>query len=118
MIITEHIKFVLNEKIELMQVNQERDAARPDRLNSYDEGYLDALDFVLNLIEAEESERQIQGGSIMNPWYMEGEVSEQLIHASHLVEDGQIDDAICACLSVGMSDEEIDEFLSVRGVAA
>jgi len=54
----------------------------------------------------------------MNPWYMEGEVSEQLIHASHLVEDGQIDDAICACLSVGMSDEEIDEFLSVRGVAA
>jgi len=55
MIITEHIKFVLNEKIELMQLTK-REMLRPDRLNSYDEGYLDALDFVLNLIEAEESE--------------------------------------------------------------
>lgn len=52
----------------------------------------------------------------MNPWYMEGEVGELLIHASHLVEDGQIDDAISACLSVDMSDEEIDEFLSMNGV--
>lgn len=55
MIITEHIKFVLNEKVELMELTK-REMLRPDRLNSYDEGYLDALDFVLNLIEAEESE--------------------------------------------------------------
>ena len=49
----------------------------------------------------------------MVPWYMKGEVGEYLIHARYLVEDGQIDDAICACLSVGMSDEEIDEFLDL-----
>ena len=55
MIVTEHIKFVLNEKVELMQLTK-REMLRPDRLNSYDEGYLDALDFALNLIEAEESE--------------------------------------------------------------
>ena len=55
MIVTEHIKFVLNEKVELMQLTK-REMLRSDRLNSYDEGYLDALDFVLNLIESEESE--------------------------------------------------------------
>jgi len=55
MIVTEHIKFVLSEKIELMELTK-REMLRPDRLNSYDEGYLDALDFVLNLIESEESE--------------------------------------------------------------
>ena len=47
MIVTEHIKFVLSEKIELMELTKR---------DSYDEGYLDALDFVLNLIESEESE--------------------------------------------------------------
>ena len=47
MIVTEHIKFVLNEKMELMELTKR---------DSYDEGYLDALDFVLNLIESEESE--------------------------------------------------------------
>ena len=52
MIVTEHIKFVLSEKIELMQLTKRA----PERPNSYDEGYLDALDFVLNLIESEESE--------------------------------------------------------------
>ena len=45
--IVEHIKFVLSEKMELMELTKR---------NSYDEGYLDALDFVLNLIEDEESE--------------------------------------------------------------
>jgi hypothetical protein len=45
--IVEHIKFVLNEKMELMELTKR---------DSYDEGYLDALDFVLNLIESEESE--------------------------------------------------------------
>jgi hypothetical protein len=45
--IVEHIKVVLNEKIELVELTKR---------DSYDEGYLDALDFVLNLIEAEESE--------------------------------------------------------------
>ena len=45
--IVEHIKFVLSEKMELMELTKR---------NSYDEGYLDALDFVLNLIEHEESE--------------------------------------------------------------
>jgi hypothetical protein len=45
--IVEHIKFVLGEKMELMELT---------RRDSYDEGYLDALDFVLNLIESEESE--------------------------------------------------------------
>lgn len=45
--IVEHIKFVLGEKIELMELTN---------LDSYDEGYLDALDYVLNLIEAEECE--------------------------------------------------------------
>jgi hypothetical protein len=34
-----------------------------------------------------------------------------------LIQDGQINDAISACLSVGMSDEEIDEFLAAEGVA-
>lgn len=43
--IVEHIKFVLSEKIELMELTKR---------NSYDEGYLDALDFVLNLIDSEE----------------------------------------------------------------
>jgi len=47
MIVVEHIKFVLNEKIELMELTSRTD---------YDEGYLDALDFVLNLIEEEEEE--------------------------------------------------------------
>lgn len=47
MILTENIKFVLSEKIELMELTN---------LDSYDEGYLDALDYVLNLIEAEECE--------------------------------------------------------------
>jgi hypothetical protein len=46
MIIVDHIKFVLNEKIELMELTSRTD---------YDEGYLDALDFVLNLIEEEVS---------------------------------------------------------------
>jgi hypothetical protein len=55
MIVTEHIKFVLSEKIELMELTK-REMIRADHLNSYDEGYLDALDFVLNLIESEESE--------------------------------------------------------------
>lgn len=45
--IVEHIKFVLNERMELMELTKR---------DSYDEGYLDALDFVLNLIEEEESE--------------------------------------------------------------
>ena len=45
--IVEHIKFVLSEKMELMELTKR---------DSYDEGYLDALDFVLNLIEDEESE--------------------------------------------------------------
>ena len=40
--IVEHIKFVLNEKMELMELTKR---------DSYDEGYLDALDFVLNLID-------------------------------------------------------------------
>jgi len=46
MIIVDHIKFVLNEKIELMELTSRTD---------YDEGYLDALDFVLKLIEEEVS---------------------------------------------------------------
>ena len=46
----------------------------------------------------------------MVPWYAKGEVGEYLIHALDLIQDGQINDAISACLSVGMSDEEIDEF--------
>jgi len=45
--IVEHIKFVLSEKMELMELTKR---------DSYDEGYLDALDFVLNLIEDEKSE--------------------------------------------------------------
>ena len=45
--IVEHIKFVLSEKMELVEITKR---------DSYDEGYLDALDFVLNLIESEESE--------------------------------------------------------------
>ena len=55
MIITEHIKFVLNEKMELLEITK-REMIRPDALTAYDEGYRDALDFVLNLIESEESE--------------------------------------------------------------
>lgn len=47
MIAVEHIKFVINEKISLVELSSRDD---------YDEGYLDALDFVLNLIEEEESE--------------------------------------------------------------
>ena len=46
MLIVDHIKFVLNEKIELIEKTSRTD---------YDEGYLDALDFVLNLIEEEVS---------------------------------------------------------------
>ena len=49
----------------------------------------------------------------MVPWYAKGEVGEYLIDALDLIQD----DAINACLSVGMSDEEIDEFLSAEGVA-
>ena len=45
--IVEHIKFVLSEKMELMELTKRGD---------YDEGYLDALDFILNLIEEEEEE--------------------------------------------------------------
>jgi len=58
--IVEHIKFVLSEKIELMELTK-REMIRSDHLNSYDEGYLDALDFVLNLIESEESEIKYKG---------------------------------------------------------
>ena len=47
MIIVDHIKFVLNEKISLMKITSKDD---------YDEGYLDALDFVLNLIESEDAQ--------------------------------------------------------------
>jgi len=47
MIIVDHIKFVLSEKIELMELTKSGD---------YDEGYLDALDFVLNLIESEDAQ--------------------------------------------------------------
>ena len=54
MIVTEHIKFVLSEKVELMRLTQR--LLRHDRVDAYDEGYLNALDFVLNLIESEESE--------------------------------------------------------------
>jgi biotin synthase-like enzyme len=53
----------------------------------------------------------------MVPWYAKGEVGEYLIHALDLIQDGQINDAISVCLSVGMSDEEIDEFLAAEGVA-
>jgi len=45
MILVEHIKFVINEKISLVELSSKDD---------YDEGYLDALDFVLNLIDQEE----------------------------------------------------------------
>ena len=51
----------------------------------------------------------------MVPWYAKGEVGEYLIDALISVEDGQIDDAIAACLRCGLSDEEIDEFLSSGG---
>jgi len=44
-ILVEHIKFVINEKISLVELSSKDD---------YDEGYLDALDFVLNLIDQEE----------------------------------------------------------------
>ena len=46
-ILVEHIQFVINEKISLVELTKR---------NDYDEGYLDALDFVLNLIESEEKE--------------------------------------------------------------
>jgi len=45
MILVEHIKFVINEKISLVELSSRDD---------YDEGYLDALDFVLDLIDQEE----------------------------------------------------------------
>jgi hypothetical protein len=41
---------------------------------------------------------------------------DDLTHVLTLIHDGQIDDAICACLRVDMSDEEIDEFLANEGV--
>ena len=44
-ILVEHIKFVINTKISLVELSSKDD---------YDEGYLDALDFVLNLIAEEE----------------------------------------------------------------
>lgn len=44
-ILVDHIKFVINEKISLVELSSRDD---------YDEGYLDALDFVLNLIAEEE----------------------------------------------------------------
>jgi hypothetical protein len=56
MIVTEHIKFVLSEKIELIQLTKRAPWLTVTKKDSYDEGYLDALDFVLNLIESEESE--------------------------------------------------------------
>ena len=46
-ILVEHIQFVINEKISLVELTKRGD---------YDEGYLDALDFILNLIEEEEEE--------------------------------------------------------------
>ena len=46
-ILVEHIQFVINEKISLVELTKR---------NDYDEGYLDALYFVLNLIESEEKE--------------------------------------------------------------
>ena len=49
MILVEHIKFVINEKIRVEL------SSRDD----YDEGYLDALDFVLNLIDEEEEEEEL-----------------------------------------------------------
>jgi len=56
MIVTEHIKFVLSEKIELIQLTKRAPWLTVTKKDSYDGGYLDALDFVLNLIESEESE--------------------------------------------------------------
>ena len=41
---------------------------------------------------------------------------DDLAHVLTLIRDGQIDDAICACLRVDMSDKEIDEFLANEGV--
>ena len=52
----------------------------------------------------------------MTPWYMKGEVGEYLIHAGCLVEEGQIEDAVAGWRRVGISDEEIDEFLEIFGV--
>ena len=52
----------------------------------------------------------------MTPWYERGDIGEYLIDVSASIHDGQIDDAICACIRVGMSDEEIDEFLDSNGV--
>ena len=48
MILVDHIKFVINERISLVKLSS--------TVNQYDEGYLGALDFVLNLIETEEEE--------------------------------------------------------------
>ena len=44
-ILVEHIKFVINTKISLVELSSK---------DNYDEGYLDALDFVLDLIDQEE----------------------------------------------------------------
>ena len=52
----------------------------------------------------------------MTPWYARDDIAEYLIDVSASIQDGQIDDAICACIRVGMSDEEIDEFLDSNGV--
>jgi hypothetical protein len=53
----------------------------------------------------------------MVPWYARADIDEYLIDVSASVQDGQIDDAICACIRIGMSDEEIDEFLDSQGAA-
>ena len=38
---------------------------------------------------------------------------DDLAHVLTLIHDGRIDDAICACLRVDMSDEEINEFINL-----
>ena len=75
--------------------------------------YVNALEEmgVVHSLRVYLSDEALCGGRIMVPWYAKGEVGEYLIHALDLIQDGQINDAISACLSVGMSDEEIDEFL-------
>ena len=56
-ILLEHIKFVINTKISLVELSSKDDYDELfgiHRKDDYDEGYLDALDFVLNLIAEEE----------------------------------------------------------------
>ncbi len=40
---------------------------------------------------------------------------ESIKHIGHLIEDGQIDDAVSGLLSFGMSDDEIDSFVEMHG---